>query len=812
MRKETARARTFRVIMMGALALAAASVTACHESATTVMPQQTPAVARATATAFPSSCTKTWLPPSGSSTGYWWNATSWSPTGVPGASDTVCVPQSTTYSPQLLLLTPGTYSIAALYVGDGSNTGSHSLSIFAMVSGTLFSTGSVTIASGAGLALFSDSLPNFDLGKVTNDGQFTTTSIPCTRAICVPIVASSFTNNGLTQLGVSTTLSLYGNAPTFENNGTVGTSNGAKSSIVFAPIPGHTGQFLQKGGWIQGSSDLSISRAPVAGDPTHNDLFVFSGGTIKERFDQAGTPVLRLKQTNMLLTGPALTGTIRSEATSTIEPVTITGPIGAGVRLILAGVNARYFFARQQPIASTNEGRLELTGLTSTYTFPGLVNLGTISVEGPSTFDTDNVTNLGTITLGRDLWISRLNSVLTNQGTIADTSAFAQLVMKSYTTFVAKRGSQMVGDLTLDHATLQGEGSVGRVDSQSGTIDPGGPIGTLTAASLSLTGASGVLIDVAGEVPGTFDKIVVNGPVTYGGKLIINNIAPFPAGECGQVIPIISDNSTATRGNFGQVFGLSPLAVGHQWRLYNPTGVLSLVGFNPIMNLWTPRSSVAVTEGGASDAFKVCLGARAPTADVVLTTTDPLGDAIATPSTVTFRVADWMLPRIVTMSAVNDAVVEPTEINNLTLTTSSSDVSYNNVITPTIPAKITDNDGNADLKIENLETKPSYGVGKAFDITPRVTNIGPTIITGGTYTFAAPSGVQITNVTGTGCTWTTTTVTCPVTTLAVGATQLFTIFMNATTVGSWATTGTLTSQQPDPVLTNNTVNFTIVIN
>ncbi|MCW2926030.1 MAG: hypothetical protein JWM98_3434, partial [Thermoleophilia bacterium] len=66
---------------------------------------------------------------------------------------------------------------------------------------------------------------------------------------------------------------------------------------------------------------------------------------------------------------------------------------------------------------------------------------------------------------------------------------------------------------------------------------------------------------------------------------------------------------------------------------------------------------VTTTEGGAPATYTIALGSE-PTAPVTFTLTAPGGQATAAPGTLTFTPVNWMTPQTVTVTAVDDAVVE----------------------------------------------------------------------------------------------------------------------------------------------------------
>jgi CSLREA domain-containing protein len=106
--------------------------------------------------------------------------------------------------------------------------------------------------------------------------------------------------------------------------------------------------------------------------------------------------------------------------------------------------------------------------------------------------------------------------------------------------------------------------------------------------------------------------------------------------------------------------------------------------------------STAVAEGGAGDSFVVVLTSE-PTADVTLSV-DPdgqldLGAGGDNPVDLTFTALDWSAPQTITVSAVDDAVVEGPHTGVITHSASSGDGDYDGISIPGVTVNITDNDG-----------------------------------------------------------------------------------------------------------------------
>src|SRR5581483_422553 len=97
-----------------------------------------------------------------------------------------------------------------------------------------------------------------------------------------------------------------------------------------------------------------------------------------------------------------------------------------------------------------------------------------------------------------------------------------------------------------------------------------------------------------------------------------------------------------------------------------------------------------VTEGGATDTITVVL-TTAPTANVTITM-NPGTQVTVAPNPLTFTPANFATAQTVTVTAVDDTVVEGPHTGTITFTTTSADASYNGLVVPSVTVNITDND------------------------------------------------------------------------------------------------------------------------
>ena len=112
--------------------------------------------------------------------------------------------------------------------------------------------------------------------------------------------------------------------------------------------------------------------------------------------------------------------------------------------------------------------------------------------------------------------------------------------------------------------------------------------------------------------------------------------------------------------------------------------------------------STAVIEGAATDTVLVALTSQ-PTANVTVTVNGNT-DVSASPTTLTFTSANWNTAQTVTVTAVDDTLVEGPESANITFASSSSDARYNGLSIAPVPVAITDNDQSAVGAVDDTAT------------------------------------------------------------------------------------------------------------
>ncbi|MBF0491558.1 MAG: FG-GAP repeat protein [Deltaproteobacteria bacterium] len=114
------------------------------------------------------------------------------------------------------------------------------------------------------------------------------------------------------------------------------------------------------------------------------------------------------------------------------------------------------------------------------------------------------------------------------------------------------------------------------------------------------------------------------------------------------------------------------------------------------------KSSVAVTEGGATDSFTVVLASQ-PTDDVSVAVSpeDSSYGVLVSSSPLTFTTGDWNIPQTVMVTAIDDTRYEGAHTDSISFSVSSNDGGYNGMAVSSVTATITDNDAQPMISIDS---------------------------------------------------------------------------------------------------------------
>lgn len=106
------------------------------------------------------------------------------------------------------------------------------------------------------------------------------------------------------------------------------------------------------------------------------------------------------------------------------------------------------------------------------------------------------------------------------------------------------------------------------------------------------------------------------------------------------------------------------------------------VSVNPhlLSGLAITAAALTTTEAGAQDTFTFRLDSRPTLPVTVQLTSEDAGEVSVGPTSITFQPSDWNVPRTVTVTGHDDALVDGDQLVGILLQTVSSDASYNSLV------------------------------------------------------------------------------------------------------------------------------------
>ena len=337
------------------------------------------------------------------------------------------------------------------------------------------------------------------------------------------------------------------------------------------------------------SGGLMQANSIAPGSATGISLVNFNGGTLKA--NTANTTFITANNTAVNVYGKG--GTINNNGVNITIPEVLSAPVGNGLNAAPSVTSGGSGYLGAPAVTFTGGGGVGASGYatisggavngivitspgtgyssapTITLTGGGCTTAATATTSGGMTFQGSGTTTLS----GANNYTG---TTTINAGTLALVGAGS--IASSRNISVAGGAvldvSAVTGGFTLGAAqTLSGSGSVNGAVTNNGTIVPGTGIGVLTANSSVTLQPGGTTVMEISKMPQTNDQLLVAGPLTLGGTLVVTNLSgTLAAGDCfklflaGSISGSFSSNS------------LPALGAGLAWNTNALTnGVLSVV-------------------------------------------------------------------------------------------------------------------------------------------------------------------------------------------------------------------------------------------
>ncbi|MBI5055578.1 MAG: alkaline phosphatase [Nitrospirae bacterium] len=181
----------------------------------------------------------------------------------------------------------------------------------------------------------------------------------------------------------------------------------------------------------------------------------------------------------------------------------------------------------------------------------------------------------------------------------------------------------------------------------------------------------------------------------YSGTVSVNSILLI-SGDL-----IVSDGILIQNENITVGSGGGSCSGGSQVGAYSPGHIT----INNAGITVTPASGLVTTEAGGTDTFTVKLNSQ-PSSDVtVALSSSDTTEGTVSPSSLTFTTANWNLPQTVTVTGVNDFIIDGSIAYTIvTAAATSTDINYNGLVAPDVSVTNTDND------VAGITVNPTNGL------------------------------------------------------------------------------------------------------
>ncbi|MBF2063463.1 MAG: DUF11 domain-containing protein [Calothrix sp. C42_A2020_038] len=261
----------------------------------------------------------------------------------------------------------------------------------------------------------------------------------------------------------------------------------------------------------------------------------------------------------------------------------------------------------------------------------------------------------------------------------------------------------------------------------------------IAAAGVTITQSGGNTTVAEGGATDTY-TIVLNSRPTSDVTITLNPGTQLSTGantliftnanwNVAQTVTVSAIDDAIVEGNHTGTITHTVTSADTKYNGINVASVTAAITDNDIAGVTITQSggNTAVIEGGATDTYTIVLNSQ-PTSDVNITLNP--GTQLSTgANTLTFTNANWNVAQTVTVSAIDDAIVEGNHTGAIMHTVSSSDTNYNGISLGSVNVFITDNDSTTGVNVTGTSGNDIITTGSGRD------NInggdGDDIITGG---------------------------------------------------------------------------------
>ena len=130
------------------------------------------------------------------------------------------------------------------------------------------------------------------------------------------------------------------------------------------------------------------------------------------------------------------------------------------------------------------------------------------------------------------------------------------------------------------------------------------------------------------------------------------------------------------------------------------------------------KTNVSVVESGTTDTFTVVLNVQPDSNVVIDVSSDDTDEATVSPSSLTFTTGNWNSAQTVTVTGVDDAIIDGSQDSTITLSVNdgSSDNNFDSLSDQTVTAATADNDSPGFSKSKTTVTVSETGTTDTFTV------------------------------------------------------------------------------------------------
>ncbi len=263
----------------------------------------------------------------------------------------------------------------------------------------------------------------------------------------------------------------------------------------------------------------------------------------------------------------------------------------------------------------------------------------------------------------------------------------------------------VLGDFSVEASENYGLnlGAITNISGATSATDSSG-LGTITnddSAGVVLTQSSGTTDVTEGGASDTYTLVLTSQP-TGNVSIALNpstqvmvatNPIVFTTADwnIAQTVTVTAINDAAIEGNHTGTISHTVTSADTNYNAFAVANVIANITDNDAPGVVIAQSggTTTATEAGATDSYTVVLSAQ-PSADVLIALSGT--QATPMPTSLTFTSVNWNVPQTVTVTALDDNVVEGAHTGSITSLVTSTDGNYSGFSVPAISVALSDND------------------------------------------------------------------------------------------------------------------------